>query len=171
MKLVVATLSLGGVALLWGCALHEPTVVLDRVGPSMLHPAAAGAKGALRVYSAFEPNADFNGLPYLHHYTDYRLLSQDGGLLQTVHNSDGKPVDGPRMLELPAGDYRVIAQANAYTTVTVPVVILAGRLTTVHLEGSPSWPDKAALLQSNPVRLPDGEIAGWRADSQIPSEP
>jgi hypothetical protein len=45
---------------------------------------------------------------------------------------------------------RVNAQANAYTTVTVPVVILAGRLTTVHLEGSPSWPDSAALLQ-NPL--------------------
>jgi hypothetical protein len=171
MKSLVAALLLGGVALLSGCAFHKQAVVLDAVGPSPLHPAAAGPKGALVVYSALDSSADFNGLPYIPHYTDYKVLSDKGTLLQLVHNRKGGAEDGPLAVELPAGNYRVSAQADAYLTVTVPVVILAGRLTTVHLEGSPSWPDRAALLRSNPVRLPDGEIAGWRAGTESLSNP
>ena len=44
-----------------------------------------------------------------------------------------------------------------------PVVVEAGRQTSVHLEGGIYWP--ADVAQSNPVRLPDGRIIGWRADN------
>jgi hypothetical protein len=50
-----------------------------------------------------------------------------------------------------------VAQANGYGTVPVPVVIRADQVTTVHLEGGASWPNNAALVGSNPVRLPDGK--------------
>jgi hypothetical protein len=83
--------------------------------------------------------------------------------LRTVHNDNGELVEGPAEVSLAGGRYRVVALANGYGLVIVPVVIVRSQVTTVHLEGSPSWPDKQALLHSNPVRLPDGEIAGWRA--------
>jgi len=162
---------LGGVALLSGCAFHKQAVVLDAVGPSWLKPAAAGPKGALVVYTAWAPNADFNDMPLLRQYTDYRILSEEGRLLQVVHNSNGSVEEGPQTVELPVGKYRVVARANGYKTVTVPAVILADRLTTVCLDGSALWPDNAALLRSNPVRLPNGEIAGWRANTESLSKP
>ena len=171
MKSLLAIIFLAGAALVSGCASHERSVVLDPVGPASLQPAAVGPKGTLLVYTAYDPNADFNELPYLRQYTDYSLLSEQGKLLQVVHNSSGSVVEGPQKVELPPGKYRVIARANGYRHVTVPVVILADQLTTVHLEGSASWPDNAALLQSNPVRLPDGEIAGWRANTEALSPP
>lgn len=171
MKSLLAATFLAGAALASGCAFHQHAVVLDTVGPPSLQSATADPKGALAVYTAYDPNADFNDLPYLRQYTDYRILSEDGKVLQAVRNNNGSVVEDPQKVELPVGKYRVIARANGYGTVTVPVVILAGRLTTVHLEGSASWPDNAALLKSNPVRLPHGEIAGWRADTEVISKP
>ncbi len=171
MKSLLAVSYLTGAALVSGCAFHERSVALDSVGPSTLQPASAGPKGALVVYSAFDPNAEFNDIPYLRQYTDYKILSEEGRLVQIVHNNSGSVAEGPETVELPVGAYRVIARANAYKTVTVPVAILADRLTTVHLDGSASWPNNAALLQSNPVRLPDGEIAGWRANAETLSKP
>jgi hypothetical protein len=146
-------------------------MVLDAVGSPPLRPATASPKGALEVYSALDPNANFNDMPYLRRYTDYRILSEAGKALQAVHNNNGSLVEGPHKVELPVGKYQVVARANGYGTVTIPVVILAGRITTVHLEGGARWRDNAALLQSSPVRLPDGEIAGWRANAEHASTP
>jgi hypothetical protein len=44
-------------------------------------------------------------------------------------------------------------------------------MTTVRLGGSATWPNNSALLESNPVRLPKGEIGGWRANPADRSEP
>jgi len=52
---------------------------------------------------------------------------------------------------------------NGYGTVTVPVTIKPNRLTTVHLEGGTWWPSRSPIFESEPVRLPDGQIVGWRA--------
>ena len=125
-----------------------------------------GSNGTLEVFSAFDSHAHFNDLPYLRHYTDYKITSADGTLQQTVHNNNGLLVEAPKSLELPVGSYQVVAHANGYGLVTVPVVIQANQVTTVHLEGGASWPNHAVLLGSNPVRLPDGEIAGWRANTE-----
>lgn len=171
MKSLLTATVLAGVALVSGCASNKHAVALDAVGPPPLPSAAPGPKGALVVYSAFDPNADFNDIPYLRRYTDYRILSEAGQLLQVVHNNNDTLLESPQKVELPVGKYRVIAQANGYKTVTLPVVILADRLTTVHLDGAASWSDNAAMLRSNPVRLPDGEIAGWRANAELLSNP
>jgi hypothetical protein len=123
----------------------------------------AGPNGALMVYSAFDPHAHFNGSPYRRYHSDYTIFSEDGKLVQKIHNDVGGVTEDPKPVELPSGKYRVVARANGYGWATVPVLIVAHRVTTVRLEGgSSALKDKA--LASNSVRLPDGEIAGWRAD-------
>jgi len=159
---MVALLSLSA-CLLTGCVSPQHELVLDPIGPPSSSSAGAGSSGTLVVYSAFDPHADFNDLPYVRHYTDYQIVSADGSLRHMIYNTNGQSLDAPKRVELPVGTYRVMADANGYGLVTVPVVIRANQTTTVHLEGNASWSNNTALLRSNPVRLPDGEIAGWRA--------
>jgi hypothetical protein len=162
-KLHVATL-LAAVACVCGCAAFHNQLALDPVGPQ---PGTAGdgsSAGTLLVFSAFETTADFNRSPYRRQYTDYRVESADGTrLIRTVHNDNGLLFEGPKKIELPVGNYRVLARANGYGCVTVPVVVRSGQTTSVHLEGSAWWPKSSTIFQSNPVRLPSGQIVGWRA--------
>ncbi len=171
MKLLLNAGMLATAVLLSGCASHGPGLVLDPVGPAPAPAAAAGSSGTLMVFSAFRQGADFSAPPYRREYTDYRILSSDGKLLQWVRNDGGALEAAPKPVALPTGTYRVVARANGYGEVTVPVVIRPNQVTTVHLEGSPSWPDRKQLAASNPVCLPDGEIAGWRASPDSSSKP
>ena len=123
------------------------------------------------MFSAFDPQADFNGLPYQRHYTDYKIDHADGKLVQAVRNTNGCSLDGPKRLELPVGVYHVVARANGYGVVTVPVIIRADRVTAVHLEGGHSWQSLSQPGESNPVRLPEGEIVGWRAGAGSSPKP
>ena len=41
----------------------------------------------------------------------------------------------------------------------MPVVILGGKVTVVHLEGGGSWPDRSRMIQVGAVRLPDGGLS------------
>ena len=148
-----------------GCVSQPHGLVLDPIGPPDSQSASAGSTGTLVVFSAFEPHAHFNDLPYLHHYTDYKITCQDGKLVQTVRNDTGTLAERPKRVQLPVGAYRVATRANGYGVVTVPVIIRANQVTTVHLEGDSTWQNRSHLSQSNPVRLPDGAIADWRADS------
>ena len=171
MKSIHAIGVLAAVALLAGCASRGSALVLAPIGPAPSTSAAADSTGTLEVFSAFEQGADFNSQLYRRRYTDYRVLSSDGKPPQTVRNDDGTLTGAPKCVQLPAGTYRVVARANGYGEVTVPVVIRADQITTVHLEGSPTWPHPRRLAGSDPVRLPDGEIAGWRAGTDYRSEP
>ena len=164
MKLYSTANLLVATALVGECVSQQRGMVLDPIGPPGLQSPGAGSNGTLVVFSAFEAHADFNDLPYLRHYTDYKVTCQNGKLMQTVHNDSCTLSERPRRVQLPVGAYCVVAQAKGYGVVTVPVIIRAGQVTTVHLEGSPSWQNRSQLGQSNPVRLPDGEIAGWRAN-------
>jgi hypothetical protein len=160
-------------ATLWsGCAFGPRDMVLEPVGPSPAPVAENNGEGSLVVYTAYDVNAPGIGdYEHRHHYTDYKILTEDGKPLQTVHNDIGTSVRQAAQVDLPAGTYRVVANANGYGTVTVPVVIGPNRLTVVHLEGGASWPEMAANDQASAVRFPDGEIVGWRAPAagyQIP---
>ena len=171
MKLYSTANLLVATALVGECVSQQRGMVLDPIGPPGLQSPGAGSNGTLVVFSAFDAHADFNDLPCLRHYADYKVTCQDGKLMQTVHNDSGTLSERPRRVQLPVGAYCVVAQANGYGVVTVPVIIRAGQVTTVHLEGSPSWQNRSQLGQSNPVRLPDGEIAGWRASPDGSSKP
>jgi len=158
---------LGAGTLLAGCTTSEGGLVLDQVGPE---PVATGSiastNGTLVVYSAFEASPEFNSRDvYGREYSDYQIFSPAGKLLRRVHNDSGTIALSPSPVELPAGKYRVVARANGFGTVTIPVLIEANRVTTMHLEGGGSWPDEAAFRKTNAVRLPDGQIVGWRMDS------
>ena len=147
-----------------GCAFQRAGLVLDPIGPSHFPAQSGDTNGTLVVFSAHDPQADFNARsPYRREYTDYKICSETGQFLLEVRNDNGQLLEGPAEVALHPGVYRILAHANGYGLVTVPVVIVANEVTTVHLEGDAYWPDKKALIQSNPVRLPSGEIAGWRA--------
>jgi hypothetical protein len=137
------------------------------VGPVPAQTAAVNPHdGTLMVYSAYDVNADFNSRdPYRPEYSDYKIYTANGNLLQRVHNDSGTILQDPASVRLPAGKYRVVARANGYGYVTVPVLIEAQQTTLLHLEGDSAWPDKSEFNQTNAVRLPDGRIVGWRAAS------
>jgi hypothetical protein len=150
--------------LLTGCATGKSRIVLDPVGPP---PAQAQTvqpdKGTLTVFSAFEVNADFNSRdPYRSEYSDYRIYSNDGKLLRFVKNDDGSNFGSPGEVSLAPGGYRVVARANGYGTVTVPVEVDANRVTTIHLEGGYTWPNNPGFDKAKAVCLPGGEMVGWK---------
>ena len=163
LNVIFAMGSLG--LLLAGCATTNNGMVLEGVGPDPTSPVNTTATtGTLLVYSAYTVNADFNVRdPHRPQYTDYRIFTPDGKLQQQVQNSTDTILQRPKEVELPVGTYRIVAEANAYGTVTVPVAIEPGQITVVHLEGGDRWPNRNAFNQSNAVRLPDGEIVGWKS--------
>ena len=156
--------AIGAAIVLAGCAESPNRVVLDPVGPEPgTTPKPNAANGTLTVYSAYQASADFNSRdPHRREYSDYRILRPDGTLEREVHNTSGSILQRPQQVTLPAGNYRVAAWANGYGLVTVPVVIAGGQDTFVHLEGGFRWPNQDLFNQTNSVRLPDGEVVGWR---------
>jgi hypothetical protein len=155
-------------ALLSGCATGSG-LAFYTVGPSLPQPPATNSTaGVLMVYSAFEATADFNGRnPDLPEYSDYKILTADGKPLESVHNNSGTILQDPVSVELPPGKYQVIARVNGYGNVTVPVMIERQQSTVLHLEGGGLWPDESAFHQTNAMRLPDGQIIGWKAAADL----
>jgi hypothetical protein len=152
--------------LVTGCASNRNHLTLDTVGPSGQLTGADAATGTLVVYSAFKRNADFDSRdPYRQEYSDYKILTDNGHLLHKVHNNSGTIFQDVVSVSLSPGKYQVEARANGYGFVTVPVVVEAQHSTVLHLEGGSPWPDTSAFNQSNTVRLPDGQIVGYRAAS------
>lgn len=148
-----------------GCAYRQRELVLDAVGPCHLESRTVEAGGTLVVYSARDPFPHFNSSPYHDYHSDYRILSNKGATLKNVHNDSDTVVEGPVEVKLKAGTYLVRARANGYGWVTVPVVIEAGRGTKVHLDGGAGGLRNETPLPKDGVRLPHGEIAGWRAST------
>ncbi|HLX68092.1 MAG TPA: hypothetical protein VKV04_00555 [Verrucomicrobiae bacterium] len=169
MKVVYFSLTVAAGVLLSGCATGKSGLVLGTVGPVPSQTEVArSADGTLVVYSAYRVNADFNSRdPYRPEYSDYQIYTTGGRLLHRVHNNSGTLLQDPAAVELPAGNYRIVARANGYGYVTVSVVVEAKQTTLLHLEGGNAWPDKPAFNQTNVVRLPDGRIIGWRASSNL----
>jgi hypothetical protein len=147
------------VVLLQGCASSRNHLVLDPIGPPPGPMANSALMGELMVFSAFDAHAHFNDSRYKRWYSDYKIFSDDGALLPVIHNNVRGVWGGPKPVKLRQGNYRVLVRANAYGWITVPVVIRANDVTTIHLEGGyASWASN--VLATNAVRLPDGRIAG-----------
>ena len=164
MKITALFAMLGIGLLAGGCLTDGSQVTLAPVGPApAAGPAATSADGSLTVYSAFEVNADFNRRdPSRPEYSDYRIYDMDGKLLKLVTNDTGITQESTATVGLPAGRYLVKARANGYGTLSVPVIIAAGRNTCVHLEGGSAGPDKSQFEATHVVRLPNGNVIGWR---------
>jgi hypothetical protein len=166
-KIIFILLPAVAAAFLSGCATEKQGLVLNPVGPppSPSSPASSGA-GALVVYSADKVNADFNARdPDRREYSDYQIFTATGKLLRWVRNSSGTILQDPATVSLPPGKYRVVARANGYGHVTIPVFIVAQQKTILHLEGGNPWPDASIFNPTNAVYLPDGQAVGWKAAS------
>jgi hypothetical protein len=169
MKTFAAVTLISTSALLSGCATGNNGLTLDPVGPPLAQPTATiSTNGTLVVYSAYEVNADFNARdPYRPEYSDYKIFTGGGKLLQKVHNNSGTILQDPVSVELPPGKYHVVARANGYGYLMIPAVVEPNQTTVLHLEGGDAWPHKSGFNQTNAVRLPDGRIVGWRASSNL----
>jgi len=107
-----------------GCASGND-LTLGTIGPQLPQPAGVStATGSLVVYSAFETGAAFNSRNESgQSYSDYKIFTSEGRLLQQVHNDSGTMEPSPVAVRLTPGKYTVVAQANGYASVTVPVII------------------------------------------------
>lgn len=163
----LAAMSVG--VFLSGCATANHGPVFDTVGPPISSSKATDFNnGSLTVYSAYEVNADFNARdPNRPEYSDYKIFTPDGKLLQKVHNNSGTILQDAMPVELPPGKFTVRARANGYGFVTIPVIIESRKTTILHLEGGSFWPDESVFNQTNAVRLPDGLVIGWKAQPEL----
>jgi len=164
MKVYLLLISIAGGVFFEGCASPHHEIVLEPVGPAS-NQLSKSSQGTLAVFSAWDSAPRFNDALQRNHHTDYQLFAANGALLRKVHNDDDVAL-GPKYIALEPGNYRVVARANGYGWVTVPVIIEARKTTLVHLEGADLKADGVALENSNPVRLPGGEIVGWRAGTR-----
>jgi hypothetical protein len=155
------------IALAAGCSFHPYTTVLSPVGPQPLAHASTKSDGTLVVFSAQDFGAPGDDLG--RYRSGYNLHSEDGKRLKHISNRAGSRGEDPSKVNLPPGRYKVVARAAAFGTVSVEVVLEAGKTTFVHLDGS-ELAGTSSLSNANFVSLPDGLIIGWRAkdDSEQP---
>ncbi len=160
---------------LWcGLAVLLPVVSLQAatsqlestVGPAPQRAATtADGKGSLRVYTAVRLVS--NGAVSFREETSYRIYSTDGKLVKKVANSVPFQTTGPIDVRLAPGNYTVVGEGDFYPSVHVPVEIVAGEMTSVHLAGS--WLRPAHAPEDHLVKLPNGEVVGWRAPEGNPA--
>jgi hypothetical protein len=162
MRIISKSALIVACAFLAGCAGMKNDLVLDTVGPMPGQAALAGSgPGTLIVYSAEKVNADFNSRdPNRREYSDYKILDSNKKLVRRVHNATEDIFQGAVSVGLPPGKYFIVARSNGYGVVTVPVTIETGLQTILHLDGR--WPNQPALSPNNAVRLPDGDVVGWK---------
>lgn len=172
LKFLVLLPVLAAAVLLSGCASNSNKLVLSPVGPEPVHPVTGKANnGSLVVYSALESYPDLNAEnagwnTEYQEYSDYQIFRTDGKLFKSVSNNEGQALLHPQQVELPVGEYRIVAKAKGFGRITVPVIVASHRITVLHLEGDGFWPREYGFNETNSVHLPNGQIVGWRATTQ-----
>jgi hypothetical protein len=140
----------GIAGLVSGCATHDQSAARD---------SGTEGDGMLVVYSAYAVNADFNRRDAERpEYSGYNIYQADGRLWQFIRNSSDTIVQGPQPVELPAGNYRIVARVNGHGLETIPVNIESRRKTILHLDGKAS----PAGAQADAVHSTDGQVMGWQ---------
>ena len=119
----------------------------------------ADASGSLIVYSATYPQT-LEQSEYAAH-TNYTVSTVGDKLIRRVSNNRDSFGASPSIVELPCGNYHVRAQYGDGRFIVVPVPVQADRTTVVDLDGEPL--PAGAPGAREPIRLPGGELAGWRA--------
>lgn len=145
--------------LLTGCT--SAPVILSPVGPGPAGQAVKSSMGYLRVFSATEKSiplaSDDSTLFNLH--SGYDIQNKSGQTLQFVSNHASNMDEWPDLVALPAGIYHVVARSSCCGQIAVPVLIVEGKTTAVHLDRD--WLPPASVPASRLVFLPDGEAVGW----------
>jgi hypothetical protein len=176
---MASIIAASGLVWLAGCASTPNVAIREPVGPAPSGPEKASGQGYLEVYSArqkeplaenlrewqWEYDMGDNALAYGLAHTSYIIRTENGSVLRYVPNSRNPTDSQPTVVTLPPGRYQVEAQAEEagrqMVTVLLPVLIEPGKTTVAHLSGH--WKPKVQFSDSDVVRLPDGQIAGWLA--------
>ena len=179
----VSSLTLAG-AMIWltGCASAPREVAVTPVGPAPTDITHQAGNGSLVIYTAraradVDPNMeewlwnnDYGKNEFLYEtaHTGYTIYTRDGKVLQHVANARSRDDDTPTVVALPAGSYRVEAEAiscdSSRVRVLMPVVVKPGQATLAYLEGG--WRPEGEYRQAELARLPCGRAIGWRASEQ-----
>jgi len=131
------------------------------VGPGPLGQTQSTANGFLTVYSLMKTYPIDEETWYRVH-TDYGVYDANGQRVMSVRNAASYHDPIPKTVELPAGNYTIQGWGDGYALYKVPVVIQAGRVTTVNLEANTHQLFQGAKA-SDMVRAYDGIIVGWEA--------
>ena len=158
--------SMAGVTVFLSACATRQTTVLPPVGSAPFEQARSSPEGALVVYSAPDQGSTSDPDAYPHH-SGYRIYFDDGKQLKYVNNWVATFSDEPAIVGLAPGRYKVVARAVRFGTVTVPVVIEAGKTTAVHLDES-QLPKRKDRASSDFVHLPNGFAVGWAANTDHP---
>jgi hypothetical protein len=179
MKYVTAVALAGTTVWLAGCASAPRVVVVEPVGPAPTGLAQSVGDGSLAIYSARNPanvgvnaaewryNNDFGKNEFLYEpaHTDYTIYTQNGEVFRHVRNALDPNDEAPTLVTLPAGSYKVEAEAlncdSSRVNVLMPVVIKPGQATIAHLEGD--WNPPGQYRETELATLPCGRVIGWRA--------
>jgi hypothetical protein len=159
-----------------GSAWSSPLTMSGLVGPAPTERAKASASSLLQVYSArvrapidvnqeeFLWNNDFGKNDFLYEpaHSDYTICTRNGKVLERVRNARNPNDPELTVVSLPPGDYEVKAKARNFGLVTIPVVIEAGKLTTVNLQRGEN-PVVESVAKANAVLLGGYRIVGWQA--------
>jgi hypothetical protein len=150
------------VTLVPACSFHQTPVALQPVGPAPMEESSPSLEGTLVVYSDLELFSD--PPPYFNQHSSYTIASDDGKLVKHVPNHLAGFDEGPQPIALAPGSYTVTARSANFGRIEVPVVIKGRHTTFVYLDGQPHL-NAPSTLQSNVVKLPDGQIVGWTANA------
>ena len=144
------------------CALVPSPITLQTVGPSPYGSPEPVSTGRLRVDTAVKCYC-YDRQSYCVH-TDYGIYDANGDRLRSVRNAASFHTLDPAVVSLSPGSYSIVAWADGYELVKVPVVIRPGRVTVVNLETDKNkrFPDAQA---DDMVRMADGRMVGWSANA------
>ncbi len=151
----------GFLSLAAACTTPQAIVLHNSVGPDPMGQARSTSNGFLTVYTAMK-TYPVDDETYYRVHTDYGIYDMTGHRVMSVRNAATYHDPRPRTVALPEGRYTIEGWADGYQLLKVPVVIRAGRVTTVNLEAN-----KRNLFlgarDNDVVRAPDGHIIGWSA--------
>jgi hypothetical protein len=145
---------------LLGCATVQNSNLVETVGPGPLKWAGKSPRASLIVYTATECHPD--GGTYYYPHQGYLIYTEAGRLLESVANHVGTMDQAPAIVPLPPGNYTILAPAEGYGRIRVPVQIEPHRPTVVYLDRQ--WQPPAGTDPATLVRMPGGPAIGWRAD-------
>ena len=129
------------------------------VGPE---PAASTNIGQLIVYTGTHEVSDGHD-DWAYPHTGYFIDRMDGSRYKYVANHISRTDSEPDTVDLPSGEYDIVAQASFAPRVRIPVRIAQGRATIVNLEHGVANRVPAGADQKSIIRGPDSIVIGWTA--------